>query len=84
MTLTPKQKQALSGLAVMIAGAILTWANAQLKLLPEGWQGIAGAVLAGLVHYLPALGTADAVQAKAEAIAARSKLGAGLGGSFDE
>jgi len=64
MTLSPKQKQALSGLAVVIAGAVLTWANAQLKLLPEGWQGLAGAVLAGIAHYVPAAGTRDAVLRK--------------------
>lgn len=69
MTITPTQKQALSGLAVVIAGSLLTWGNAQLHLLPEGWQGIVGAVLAGVAHYLPALGTADKVQAKAQAIA---------------
>jgi len=68
-TLSPKLKQALSGLAVMVLGAVLTWANASLHLLPEGWQGIAGAVLAGVAHYLPALGTADVVEAKAKAIA---------------
>jgi hypothetical protein len=30
--LTPKQKQALSGLVVVLGGALLTWANASLKL----------------------------------------------------
>lgn len=63
--LSAKQKQALSGLAVMVAGAVLTWANASLHLLPEGWQGLVGAVLAGVAHYLPALGTADVIEDKA-------------------
>lgn len=53
----------------MVLGTVLTWANSQLHLLPAGWQGIAGAVLAGVVHYLPALGTAEVVEAKAQAIA---------------
>lgn len=63
-TLSPKTKQALSGLAVVLAGAALTWGNAQLHLLPEGWQGIVGAVLAGIAHYVPALGTEQAVATK--------------------
>lgn len=63
-TLSPKWKQALSGLAVVLAGAALTWGNAQLRLLPEGWQGIVGAVLAGIAHYVPALGTEQAVATK--------------------
>lgn len=62
--LSPKQKQALSGLAVVVAGAVLTWANAQLALLPEGWQGLVGALLAGIAHYVPALGTEQAVVEK--------------------
>jgi hypothetical protein len=75
MTLTPTQKQALSGLAVVLAGSLLTWANASLNLLPEGWQGLAGAVLAGIAHYLPALGTADKIEAKAN-VKAADKLAA--------
>ena len=67
--MTPQIKKLLSGLAVVVAGSILTYANAQLQLLPEGWQGLAGAVLAGIAHYLPALGTKDEVNAKAAAIA---------------
>jgi len=59
--LSPKTKQVLSGLAVVVGGAVLTFANAQLKLLPEGWQGIVGAILAGLAHYVPAAGTEQAV-----------------------
>lgn len=62
--LSPKTKQALSGLAVVLAGAALTWANGSLHLLPEGWQGIVGAVLAGIAHYVPALGTEQAVATK--------------------
>ena len=62
--LSPTQKQALSGLGVMVLGALLTWGNAQLHLLPEGWQGIVGAVLAGVAHYIPALGTEQAVATK--------------------
>jgi hypothetical protein len=62
--LNPKTKQALSGLAVVVAGAVLTWANASLHLLPEGWQGLVGALLAGVAHYVPALGTEQAVVAK--------------------
>ncbi len=62
--LSPKTKQALSGLAVVLAGAALTWANASLHLLPEGWQGLVGAVLAGIAHYVPALGTEQAVATK--------------------
>ena len=62
--LTPKQKQAISGLAVALAGAALTWANASLHLLPVVWQGLAGAVLAGIAHYVPALGTEAATVEK--------------------
>lgn len=67
--LNPKLKQALSGLAVVLAGAALTWANASLHLLPEGWQGLVGALLAGVAHYVPALGTKQLVEQKAVAIA---------------
>jgi hypothetical protein len=66
LPLTPKQKQALSGLVVVLGGALLTWANASLKLLPEGWQGLVGALLAGVAHYVPAAGTEAAVAEKLE------------------
>lgn len=62
--LTPTQKQALSGLAVTVLGAVLTWANSQTHLLPLVWQGLAGAVLAGVAHFLPAAGTEQAVATK--------------------
>jgi len=62
--LSPTQKQALSGLGVMVLGALLTWANASLHLLPETYQGIVGAILAGVAHYIPALGTEQAVATK--------------------
>lgn len=67
--LSPTQKQALSGLLVTLAASLLTWAQTHLQLLPGVWPYIAGPVLAGVAHAFPALGTKDAVQAKAQAIA---------------
>jgi hypothetical protein len=68
-TMTPQQKQALSGLAVTLAASLLAWAQDSLHLLPGPWPTIVGVALTGVVHVWPALGTKDKVQEKAQAIA---------------
>lgn len=66
--MSPNQKQALSGLIVGIAvgalGAIeQALANPPFTLRSLGVAAAAGAV-AGIVHWLPALGTKEKVEAK--------------------
>ena len=62
--LSPKTKQALSALGVSLVGALLTWGNQYLHLLP-GMYGVLGSlVLTGVAHFVPALGTEQAVATK--------------------
>lgn len=72
-TLSPGQKQALSGFLMAIGTAAATAVEQAIANPPVTLHSVIVAVgmgsLLGLVHYLPALGTADVVQAKAEAIA---------------
>jgi hypothetical protein len=55
----PQAKQVLSGAGVAVLGAALVALNAYVMHLTAAWQGLAFAVLAGVAHYVPALGTAD-------------------------
>lgn len=71
--MTPKQKQALSGLLVAVAGAAGAAVEQALTNPPFTLHSLlmaagAGALL-GLVHYLPTLGTKAAIEAKAVKIA---------------
>ncbi len=71
MMLTPKQKQALSGLTVAVLGAAAAeqaLSNPPFTLRSLLMSAGIGALL-GLVHYIPTLGTKAAVEAKAQAIA---------------
>ena len=68
-TLSPSQKQALSGLAVAVLGAAGTAVEQALANPPFTWESllkaaVVGALL-GLVHRIPALGTAAKVDERA-------------------
>jgi len=62
--LSPKTKQALSALGVSLVGALLTWGNQYLHLLPGAWGVLGSLVLTGVAHFVPALGTEQATVEK--------------------
>lgn len=62
--MTPQTKQLLSAIGVAILGAIVTTLVPYVAHLPLAWQGVANAVLVGVAHYLPTLGTKDVTRAE--------------------
>jgi len=76
MTLSPKQKQALSGLAMGVASAAAMSVEQALTNPPFTLRSLLTAAtvgaFAGLVHWLPTLGTKEVVEQKAQALAAEA------------
>jgi hypothetical protein len=58
--MSPKVKQFLSALGVALLGAGLAFLQKQTGLLSPTLQVIAVAVLGGVAHFVPALGTEQA------------------------
>lgn len=68
MTIAPKTKQVLSGLLVGVGSAAAVAVEQAIAnppfTLTTLWHAAAAGAFAGLVHYLPAFGTADAATQK--------------------
>jgi hypothetical protein len=62
--MSPKFKQFLSALGVTLLGAGLAFLQKQTGLLPPYLQVLAVAILGGIAHFIPALGTEQAVADK--------------------
>jgi hypothetical protein len=58
--MSPKVKQFLSALGVALGASLLAFLQKETGLLSPPLQVVAVAVLSGIAHYIPALGTEQA------------------------